>query len=214
MFNLKFPDIETEELPRSGNLRTEKVENLIFKTVVGVKSFCPVTFFAEQGPYTGHIYQPKVNHRVVDFMSYSHRQEASALSKPLRESMIYPNEETGFSVGNLMGLYCYEVTKLDTHPVGIRGVLESPATLNHTFEVNGMGEILKVKAEPLTISTFRRLLAVFGLQRHKAYNNIEKVDVKEIADFFEKICSHNIGTKEGLAAFLKEFHLDRFYHLK
>ena len=68
--------------------------------------------------------------------------------------MIYPNEETGFSVGNQMGLSCFEVTKLDTHPVGIRGVLESPATLNHTFEVNGMGEILQLKAEPLSVLMF------------------------------------------------------------
>ena len=161
LFSLEFLEIETQELPRSSNLRTEKIENLIIKTVVGVKSFCPVTFFAERGPYSGHVYQPKVNHRVVDFMSYSHRQEISTLSKPLRESMLYPNEETGFSVGNLMGLYCYEVTKLDKHSLGIRGILESPATLNHTFdvkrdlEVNGMGEILQLKAEPLSISTFQ-----------------------------------------------------------
>ena len=93
-------------------------------------------------------------------MSYSHCQEISTLSKPLQESMIFPNEETGFSVGNLMGLYCYQMKKLDTHPAGIKGVLESPATLYHSFdykgdvEVNGMGEISKVTAESLSITTF------------------------------------------------------------
>ena len=136
------------------------MENLTFKTVIGVKSFCPVTFFAERGPYTGHVYQPKVNHQVVDFLSYSHHQDISSLLKPLQESMIFPNEETGFSVGNQMSLYCYQIEKIDTHPAGIKGVLESPATLYHTFdykgdvEVNRMGEISKVKAESLTVSTF------------------------------------------------------------
>ena len=114
--------------------------------------------FAERGPYSGHVYQPTVNHREVDFHSYSHHQNVSLLSKPLCEHVISPNEETGFSVGALVGLYCYQVTKIDEHPTEMCGVLKCPATLIHIFgdkvdEVI-MAEILKLKAAPLSVATF------------------------------------------------------------
>jgi hypothetical protein len=39
------------------------------------------------------------------------------------------------------------------------------------------------------------------------------VEVTEIAEFFLLICKYNIGTKEGLGNFIREFRLDRFYRL-
>ena len=216
---MEIPEIETVELPHSTNLRTETLQELVFRTVVGVTSFCPVTMFAERGPYSGHVYQPRINHRDVDFHCYSHRQKSSLLSKPLCESMISPNEETGFSVGALMGLYCFEVIKVDQHPTEMSGVLESPATLSHVFGdeleevMNAMAEISKVKAASLTTTTFQRLLTVFGLHRNKEYSTNDTVDVREIADFFETLCKHNIGTMEGLKKFVNDFHLSRFYYV-
>ena len=110
-----LPECITKELEASCNFRTETIEKVILKTTIGVKSFGPATIFAERGPFSGHVYQPKVNHREVDFLSYSHRQDTSLLSKPLCESMLFPKSETSFSVGNKMGLYCYEVTKPKDH---------------------------------------------------------------------------------------------------
>ena len=209
----------TTELPQSTNLRTEAIEDLIFKTDIGVESFCPVTLFAERGPYSGHVYQPRVNHREVDFHSYSYRQNTSLLSKPLCQSMISPNEETGFSVGALMGLYCYEVTKIEDHQTEICGVLESPAMLSHVFGdkvediMNATSEILNLKASSLSVITFERLLLVFGLHHNSEYMDNETVDVKEIAVFFEHICKYNIGTMQGLKKFVSDVHLDCFYNV-
>ena len=183
---MEIPEIETKELPQSTNLRTESMQDLVFRTVVGVKSFCPVTIFAEQGPYSGHVYHPKINHRDVDFHCYSHQQKSSLLSKPLCESMISPNEETGFSVGVLMGLYCYQVIKVNEHPTEMSGVLESPATLSHVFGdgieevMNVMAEISKLKAASLTTTKFQCLLAVFGLNCNKEYSTNDTVDVRDV----------------------------------
>ena len=42
-----------------------------FATVqMGVKSFAALTMFGERGFYSGHVYQPDVNHRQVNFWSY------------------------------------------------------------------------------------------------------------------------------------------------
>ena len=45
-----------------------------FATVqMGVKSFAALTMFGERGFYSGHVYQPDVNHRQVNFWSSSEK---------------------------------------------------------------------------------------------------------------------------------------------
>ena len=40
------------------------------------------------------------------------------------------------------------------------------------------------------------MLAVFGLHQNRVYNSKEKVDVKEIADFFEKFAVTTLAKKK------------------
>ena len=118
-----------------------------------------------------------------------------------------------------MELYCYQVIKVNEHPTKMSGVLESPAILSHMFGdeveqvMNAMEEISKLKPAPLTVTTFQRLLTVFGLYCNRDYNNNDMVDVREIADFFETLSKHNIGTMEGLTKFVNDFHLNQFYYV-
>jgi hypothetical protein len=155
----------------------------------------------------------------------SQHQDTSQLSKPLIESMIYPKATTGFSVGNYMSLYCYEVSQTIEHESMITGALETPATLSFPFPaateespvehnvINAMGELHKLRSRTLTLKTFEKLLEIFGLSRNQKFVDNPVVEVTEIAEFFLLICKYNIGTKEGLGDFIKAFRLDRFFIL-
>lgn len=79
-----------------------------FATVqMGVKSFAALTMFGEHGFYSGHVYQPDVNHRQVNFWSYhdatnteeTGSEKGGVSSVSLIESMVDPSEVRSFSNG-------------------------------------------------------------------------------------------------------------------
>ena len=75
-----------------------------FATVqMGVKSFAALTMFGERGLYSGHVYQPDVNHRQVNFWSYHDATNTEETgSEKGGVSSVIVDREHGRSVGGLI----------------------------------------------------------------------------------------------------------------
>jgi hypothetical protein len=196
-----------------------------FATVqMGVKSLAALTMFGERGLYSGHVYQPDVNHRQVNFWSYhdatnteeTGSEKSGVNSVSLIESMVNPSEVRSFSNGNLMSFLCYELEPVpDASNNNL--AIKSPSALRFTLgedqlDTYGTGFIDGYRAKNLTDESFRRTLDVFGMVSTSTRCRTP-LGVDKIACFFQEICKHNLSTTEGLQTFLKEFKLERFYQI-
>jgi hypothetical protein len=78
--------------------------------LVKMDCFAALTMFAECGLYLGHVYQPEVNHRQMNFTCfYKHTAKPGGSIPPMIDSMLNPTPHNSFSMGNLMSFYFYEV---------------------------------------------------------------------------------------------------------
>jgi hypothetical protein len=78
--------------------------------LVKMDRFAALTMFAEHGLYLGHVYQPEVNHRQMNFTSfYKNTAKPGGNIPPMIDSMLNPTPHKSFSMGNLMSFYFYEV---------------------------------------------------------------------------------------------------------
>jgi hypothetical protein len=187
-------------------------------TVKGnASSFGAITMFAERGLCSGHYYQPPMNHRQVNFSSYteSHAVVDRMTVPPLIESMVRPGQGAFFSVGNLMSLSCYEVVVSDSP---LYPAIESlaPLTLKSTDEVGDKstsltGCIRGFRAKVLTPSAWKRTLEVFGWKPNPEYPKGVHVSSGEIVWFLEKLASFNLSTSDGLKALIEDRKLGWLY---
>lgn len=105
----------------------DDLKGLMERTKVTMTCFAPITFFAERGVYSGHPYQPAVNHREMSFRIFTHsRQSGDHKTAAMIDSMVFPTESNSFSVGNVMSMFFYEIEAVDE----IVMPLKSPAAID------------------------------------------------------------------------------------
>lgn len=205
------PLLVTNDVPIQQSKMTYEVQGLVnspieFESVMGaVKSFCAVTIFGERGAFSGHCYQPFVNHRQMSFESIHHAHTLNDANVPaLMESMVKPSKSNSFSLGNVMSFIGYEMNESSAVTLP---AIESPAAL----AIPGSGEeptrykagaLQGYGAGPVTVAGWKRLLHVFGRQRGTRYEAQLVVSAEEIVSFLEVIGEHNLGTLPGLRKFI------------
>jgi hypothetical protein len=185
----------------------------IQRTQAKLDCFAGLTLFAERGRYSGHVYQPNVNHRTMDFNSFHDTRPTAdgGVGKPLIHSMLYPTESNSFSMGNKMSFYFYEVEQAE-HPAF---PILSPSGLSIDHGEERFFQTCRIKntnAKNLSNETFENTLAIFSLKRQRNLEN-KAVCTWEIASFIEKICSYPIGTKEGLQQLVTAYGLGWLYEV-
>ena len=193
-FKVKIPDppakrlLKVEPLHAYPRLDKEKFLSISVK----VKYFSAITMFVERGVLSGHCYQPDINHRLVSFNSFHETYVTDGQSKPpLSDSMVYPTDENSFSGGNVMALYCYQVTQKnpdDQHK------LYSPAAMGFRIKVNparpkvmqffGSGYIEGFGAKRVSSACFVRLLKIFGLTLSGDGPKNDVVSANDVAFFW------------------------------
>ena len=74
-----------------------------------VNHFAALTFFAERGLVGGHVYQPNVNHRMMNFenLSASRVSDNNVVVMPMLRSMIFNKGKSSFSTNSSMQLSPY-----------------------------------------------------------------------------------------------------------
>ena len=193
--------------------------DILERVHVTVDHFTALTLFAERGIYSGHMYQPDVNHRemLFDMFVDARPNQANGVTMDsMCDSMVYPTETNSFSGGNQIALFFYGVEKI--HADG--GVnLWSPSCLSLDYsdlESNKeerhhiMGKIKDVKARLLDLAMFEETLQVFGLARKKTSKSVP-LSISEVAEFVSNLGKFRLGTVEELTTFVDNFGMQWLY---
>lgn len=189
-----------------------------FVSVRGMtKYFAPVTMFAERGGFSGHVYQPLVNHRMMAFnnLTESRQKGDQAAVPPLVDSMIHPRPNCSFSIGNFMSLYAYEIFESDDATK--ENKIWSAASLslvNQAETVNKLttSTIKGYRARPLTVDGWLRVLEVFAYDRDLSCPE-DYVPASEIVSFLEKLGTFDLSSIDGLVAFVEEHRMQWLYEV-
>ena len=139
-----------------------------------VNCLAPLSMLMECGIYSGHPYQPDVNHRKCDYVSlYETTVDDSGTKPPLMSSMVRPTEATSFSVGPPICFYVYEIVDCtgNSDLMNESNQLFSANSMNVKYDsgvmLDGVGTVLNRHSKSVTGKCFARALEFFGLERHK-----------------------------------------------
>lgn len=195
----------------------ETTEDNLERVRVTLNQFAPMTFFAERGGYSGHVYQPAINHREMLFGTFVDERQGISDTRmsPMNDSMVFPDEGNSFSRGHLMSLYFYEAQDGECNVP-----ILSPAPLTYVDDgENGknrlhiMGRMEGKTVEALTPETFEQTLKIFGLKRKSGASSKDRVSAKEVAEFMTKLGEHKLGTVQDLQAFVSQFDMGWLYEV-
>ena len=176
-----------------------------------------LTMFMERGEYSGHCYQPSVNHRELDvaLFLHEHLNDKGVMQRSMVHSHLVDEPDESFGLITPISFCPYEVRN-DSGGVAIRshGSLigregTSDAGVQSTSFLNGR------TAYHISGKAFSRTLALFG---HKwvapdGTSRDESVPptIDELMEFLELFRGHGLSTKERFVSFLRAFDLERIY---
>jgi hypothetical protein len=185
-----------------------------FVTVQGTaNSFAPITMFGERGYFTGHVYQPNVNHRDMNFNSFHEVSSPSEgkIIPSLITSMVMPTDVNNFSMGNLMSFFCYEVFKSDDDR---HSRMKTPSAICVNSRTSVHGSIRGYRSRALSRVAWRRTLNVLGFSEDVTTAAPGPVSANEIAALFERLGRYNLGSAAGLAKFIEDRKMGWLYTVK
>ena len=176
-----------------------------------------ITFFAERGAFSGHVYQPDINHRTMNFHMFAGARERSdgMMMDSMIDSMVYPGTTNAFSGGHPMALFFYETVPTSEVKLWSPGALSFDyldATSLETERHHLMGGIQEVGAKLLSSASFERTLQVFKRWR-KAGSDGTPVTATEVAEFLMQLCKVGVGTIEKLSKFVEHHQLQWLYEV-
>jgi hypothetical protein len=177
--------------------------------LVKMDRFAALTMFAERGLYSGHVYQPEVNHRQMNFTSfYKNTAKPGGNIPPMIDSMLNPTPHNSFSMGNLMSFYFYEVEAATDENVER---LTTPAAICVHKNTRLNGCVRGYRYRPVTRQGWNRTLMLFGFQVKESISESDHVSVHEIGSFLEMLGSYDLRKNSGLKKLIKERRMSWLY---
>jgi hypothetical protein len=133
------------------------------------ESLSLLAMFLERGKYSGHPYQPDVNHRIVNYNTYHNKtsmNDDGNAQEPLFRSMVLPHANTGFSNGDLIAIHFYEIKTGQPPATSTSQHLLSGSSFSIPFPeketFTGGGEIKNRYADVVSNQGLKRALLFFG----------------------------------------------------
>lgn len=180
-------------------------------------------FFFECGAYSGHFYQPKVNHRDFDVgVLYDKRETPAGVQvPPLLKSMLDPSEGDDFTIQTPLSCLMYEAVRVDEDET-VDPSLALYTTMKCKVQVdNGLppylirGRLLNHQASSVSGKSFKKLLRVFNLTWTEDDGKTPKGDDDPVlpldwAAFFYKFKDIDTRSREGFKQFLHNYQVRGF----
>ena len=193
---------------------------------INIDSLGLLSMFVPRGLYSGHPYQPSINHRSTIYGTFHNKaydDSGLLVSPPLIESMVKPTDEQWFSTKENVSIFMYEV--FDGCGKFTCQNLRSPQSMAINFpddeRFSGSGIIANKHARHITNKCFRRLLAFFGYSWCMVDESGSKVDVpaekkvtvNDISAFFTLIGVYKCDTVKNFNIFLRDHDLHGWFSI-
>ena len=176
-----------------------------------------LTMFMERGEFSGHCYQPVVNHRELDvaLFLHEHKNDKGVVQRPMMESHLVDVPDESFGLITPITFLPYEVRD-DSDGLGIRshGTLigrrgSSSAVVQSTSFINGR------TAYHISGIAFARVLEIFGYKWVAPDGEVRDGSVPptvdELMEFLNLFGGHRLDTKDNFMSFVSAFGLQHFY---
>lgn len=182
-----------------------------------------LTFFMERGKYSHQTYQPKVNHRFMNFecFDFPFTDDENRKTQPLMESLLNPDEQHSFSTGEKMSIAFYEIKdtrgltddemfKRDIQPIFTQNAIQVDFGSNDIFAI---GRIKDRGATAVSSDAMIRCLEFFHYKWFKApkSSNMVGPNHKVVHEDFMSLLS--LLTKVDLTSHdtMRKTLVDRFH---
>ena len=193
------------------------------------------SLFVERGAWSKQLYQPDMNHRPLEFMSFTERTpkdgQPNAYNPPLFESLCSDDQCLHFTEVTDISLFFYEVTKSpsDLETAMEKGHVVPLYTLSRvncfdphvvTYEthkpVSVKGTMMDLYATTLTYETFERVCNLFSIELPpppplKQGETSPTVSVALLSRFVAHFRGYHLGSHECFDRFLKDFKLEYIF---
>ena len=219
-----FFDVNLEKVDGSLNefaCNTDYSKRMVTKTSMCVSPTetsitAILAMFMERGEFSGHCYQPFVNHRELDvaLLLHDHLNDKGVVQRPMIESHLVDEPDESFGLITPITFCPYEVRN-DSGGLAIRS---HGSLIGHVSKDNDVqcASVLNGRtAYHVSGKAFARTLALFGYRwvDTEGAGRDESVSptIDELMEFLNLFKGHGLQTKESFLTFLRTFGLERVY---
>ena len=199
---------------RSTQTRTQ-VDMCVATTETSITAI--LAMFMERGGFSGHCYQPFVNHRELDvaLFLHEHLNDKGVRQRPMVESHVLDEPDESFGLITPITFFPYEVRN-DSDGLGIRSHGTLVGRRGSSREAVQANSFLNGRtAYHVTGAAFSRTLELFGYKwvgpDGAVRDGSTPPTVDELMQFLELFREHGLDTKDHFESFLRAFDLERFY---
>lgn len=169
--------------------------------------------FFMRGAWSNQLYQPKVNHRPMDYRKFMEPHKSSDDSRvhpPLMASMMDSDLTYKFDTSTPMTLHFYELERTQsdipfTQTIRTTSPLRTDLCDSNTTEYLE-GCLADAKAVPITANAFTRLCCLFNVKWTG-----DEVTLRDLKGFVALLSGCSITSVEDLKAFVKRFQMEHLF---
>lgn len=208
----------------------EELSNQMMRLrTLSVASLSVFSMFGERGIFSGHPYQPEVNHRSMNFASlheHTFNEDLQQSDPPLIHSMVAPTPKMDFSNGAQIGFFFYEIA--EGPAVDPCSYLKSQDSMSINFPdcvpvFCGSGRLINRFAKFPSFEGFTRALWFFGYEWHEKNSNGERIKVdeknkrdpklEELYLFASLFRRYNMKDDEDVMSIIQDFSLEALFRV-
>ena len=185
----------------------------LFQQSISSDALSILCLFFMRGAWSNQLYQPKVNHRPMDYRKFMEPHKSSDDSRvhpPLMASMMDSDLTYKFDTSTPMTLHFYELERTQsdipfTQTIRTTSPLRTDLCDSNTTEYLE-GCLADAKAVPITANAFTRLCCLFNVKWTG-----DEVTLRDLKGFVALLSGCSITSVEDLKAFVKRFQMEHLF---
>ena len=200
-----------------GDLYEVEVQHGVKCIRMPTKGFSLISMLFERGTFSGQLYQPPVNNRVLDIDQILNDQmKDGKFQRAVYKAQINPENDELFTAATPLSLFMYEVVDANEDAVSNMRSMVKFATSNENGRgVNLHSYIMNKRAVSVSGVQFKRLLELFGHRWVDEKGTVREdnafPEAHDVAGFCALFKNSNVMSKEGFEKFLQDFKLKELF---
>ena len=175
-----------------------------------------LAMFMERGSFSGHCYQPFLNHRELDvaLLLHEHQNDKGVMQRPMIESHLVDEPEESFGLITPITFCPYEVRN-DSGGLVLRSHGSLIGHVSSEHDVQCASVLSGRTAYHVSGRAFARTLSLLGYRWVASDGAVRDESVPptidELMEFIHLFKGHGLQNKDSFITFLRAFRLERVY---